>query len=440
MARSAALLLILSLAISPIISVLPVNAEYSGNITIGADGSINPSTAPLKQVGNIYSLTSDVSGRIRVNNNNLVLDGNKHRVTAPSIFNYGIALNGVSNVTVVNFVITGGAIGINVNGTSNIVADNTISGTDNGIYSIQEPTAAIALHDSSSNLITGNNLESNKVGLILVSWHPKRCTNNQIVENNFKDSSTAITIYDSSNNSIYHNNFINNKILLQDNGYSGYSLPSFNIWDDGHTFGNYWSDYTIRYPYATEINATGVGDTPYFVKPNNYVDISTLSRQEAKSHWTYINAQYTKNTDHFPLMQPFKIGNYMVKTTPPKISVLSPLNQTYNETTTSLVFSLDKPLIWTGYSLDGKENVTIIGNTTIADLANGLHNVTIYANDTYGNMGVSQTISFTVDVPEPFSVVPVVAASAAVALVVVTAIAGLLLYLKKHKKEPDYDG
>ena len=64
----------------------------------------------------------------------------------------------------------------------------------------------------------------------------------------------------------------------------------------------------MRYPNATEMGNSGVGDTPYFVKPNNYVNISTLTRQEAKDHWTQINAQYANNTDRYPLMQPFIIA------------------------------------------------------------------------------------------------------------------------------------
>jgi hypothetical protein len=305
MRQSVALLLILVLTPSSIVSVLPVKAEYNGDITINADGSVNPSTAPLEQAGNVYSLTNDINGTITVNNNNMLFDGNNHRLSVSSIFSYGITLNDVSNVIVANFAITGGAKGIDIRGTANTVTNNTITDADNGIYSLSQPTAAIALTDASSTIITGNKLESSQVGLVLYSEQSKQCSNNQIVENNFINCSIAIIDYDSSNNHFYHNNFFNNNVLLQDSGYSGYSLPSFNVWDDGHQFGNYWSDYLVRYPNATEIDTSGVGDTPYFVKPNNYVDPATLNRQEAKDYWTHMNAQYANNTDHYPLMQPF---------------------------------------------------------------------------------------------------------------------------------------
>jgi parallel beta-helix repeat protein len=332
MGKGVALLLIIVLTTLSRVSVLSVKAEYNGNITINADGSVNPSTAPLEQAGNIYSLTNDINGTIKVNNNNMLFDGNHHKLNVPSIFTYGITLNNVSNVTVANFAITGGAKGIDVRGTANTVANNAITDADNGVYSLSQPTAAIALADASSTVITGNKLESSRVGLILCSGQSKQCSNNQIVGNNFIDCSTAIIVYDSSNNRFYHNNFFNNNILLQDSGYIGYSLPSFNVWDDGHQFGNYWSDYLVRYPNATEIDASGVGDTSYFVKPSNYVDPGTLSRQEAKDYWTHMNAQYANNTDRYPLMQPF-----MAAPSPPAIPTPA---QTNEPLSTALVVAL----------------------------------------------------------------------------------------------------
>jgi N-acetylneuraminic acid mutarotase len=119
---------------------------------------------------------------------------------------------------------------------------------------------------------------------------------------------------------------------------------------------------------------------------------------------------------------------------PPKINVTSPINLTYNQSSVPLVFNADKAVNWTSYSLDGQQNITISGITNLTDISNGVHNITIYAQDTFGNIGSSETISFTVakSEPEPFPVVPVASVSIlAVALVV----AGLLVYHKKHNRE-----
>jgi len=126
--------------------------------------------------------------------------------------------------------------------------------------------------------------------------------------------------------------------------------------------------------------------------------------------------------------------SYLLETTPPKISVLSPLNQTYKESSVFLVFSVDRAVNWTGYSLDGQQNITITGNTTITKVTDGLHNITVYANDTFGNVGASQIVTFTVDLVT-FPTATVAAVSGASAVVVVGA--GLLVYFKKRKPATD---
>jgi N-acetylneuraminic acid mutarotase len=117
-------------------------------------------------------------------------------------------------------------------------------------------------------------------------------------------------------------------------------------------------------------------------------------------------------------------------TIPPNVSVISPeYNRTYAVGNVSLIFELNKPVAWVGYSLDGHEIVNLTNNTVIVELPNGVHNVTVYANDTFGNMGKSEIISFSVEKPtEPFPLVPI-----AVAVVVAFVGVGLLVYFKKRK-------
>ncbi len=125
------------------------------------------------------------------------------------------------------------------------------------------------------------------------------------------------------------------------------------------------------------------------------------------------NEQYT----------PFGYG-----TISPEVSVVSPENRSYTSSSVSLIFTVDKPASWMGYSLDGQDNVTVTGNTTIAGLSNGLHNVTVYAEDSFGNMGAAETISFSVEVPFPTALVAT-ASAASVAVVGV----GLFVYFKKRR-------
>ena len=85
------------------------------------------------------------------------------------------------------------------------------------------------------------------------------------------------------------------------------------------------------------------------------------------------------------------------------------------------------------YSLDGQENFAIAGNATLGELPNGSHNLTVYVTDQSGNTGFSETIYFTVDVPEPFPTTLIVASVITVAVYSI----GLLVYFKKRQKARD---
>ena len=54
-----------------------------------------------------------------------------------------------------------------------------------------------------------------------------------------------------------------------------------------------------------------------------------------------------------------------------------------------------------GYSLDNQANVTITAGINLLGLPQGAHNITIYANDSLGNMGSSNTVFFSVDTLPP---------------------------------------
>jgi hypothetical protein len=127
-----------------------------------------------------------------------------------------------------------------------------------------------------------------------------------------------------------------------------------------------------------------------------------------------VNEEYT----------PFGYGSV-----PPAAAIISPENKTYTSSNFSLTFTVNKPALWMGFSLDGQETVTSTDNASIAGIVNGLHNVTVYANDTFGNTGASKTIPFIIDQPEPFpaTLIAICVLSAAVIGI------GLIVYFKKRK-------
>ena len=87
---------------------------------------------------------------------------------------------------------------------------------------------------------------------------------------------------------------------------------------------------------------------------------------------------------------------FSVDTRSPSITVFSPENKTYDGSDIKSIISVDEPVSWIGYSLDGQDNVTISANVTLAVLEDGSHNITFYAIDLVGNNGASHTVYFNI--------------------------------------------
>ncbi len=83
----------------------------------------------------------------------------------------------------------------------------------------------------------------------------------------------------------------------------------------------------------------------------------------------------------------------------PTVQILSPENRTYYEA--PLSFAVNRETQWMGYSLDNQANVTVKGETILPILTDGLHSIIMYANDSLGNMGLSDTVYFAIDRSSP---------------------------------------
>jgi hypothetical protein len=147
----------------------------------------------------------------------------------------------------------------------------------------------------------------------------------------------------------------------------------------------------------------------------------------------YHGYQYTGTNKRYEALKrnsvSFTIGTPI--DAPPKIKLLSVENKTYDQPAIPLNFMINEPVTQITYSFDGTENVSITGNTTLTGLLNGNHNLILFAEDEAGNIGASDTIYFTVAVPEHFPTVLVATASgASVALIAL----GLLVYFKKRRQ------
>lgn len=137
-------------------------------------------------------------------------------------------------------------------------------------------------------------------------------------------------------------------------------------------------------------------------------------------------------TYNFFDMTKTSVIKFRVDTNRPCVSQLSIENKTYSKPDLSLDFVVNESVSVVSYVLDGQKNVSIYGNTTLTGLPEGVHNVTVYATDAAGNVGVSETAVFSVSFEKPFQVEPMVA-GVAVATAAVILVAGLA-YFKKRRR------
>ena len=126
--------------------------------------------------------------------------------------------------------------------------------------------------------------------------------------------------------------------------------------------------------------------------------------------------------------------SFTIDHTAPTVSVLPPENVS-SSSPIPLNFTVNEAYSRIAFSLNGQQNVTVTGNSTLPHLVAGPYNLTLYVWDVAGNVGSSKTVTFTVvnpELAEPSPVVPVAAVSVAVLALVV---AGLLIYHRQRKQK-----
>lgn len=344
-----------------------------------------------------------------ISQSNMIIDP----VTYPDV-GY-LALVNCQNITVTNLEITKNAHGVilayttGATITQNVLKDNSVgiglvASTGNFIVDneIVENTRGIQLSNASaSNSIATNNVSSNTEGMFLFS-----SSQNTFFGNNITDNEIGVGFKAASNNMFRGNFFINNAQQVYDSSsYDSTIQMSTNIWDFSYQVGgNYWSDYAGVDVYSglgqNETGSDGKGDSAYI-----------------------INA---RNKDNYPLM-PYG--------SPFAISVSSPQNKTYSTTDIVLDFTVSEATSWIKYSLDGQANITITDNITLTDLAEGVHTLDVYAQDTEGQTRTTGTIYFTISQgaePTQSEAFPI---EIAIIIVVIAAVVVVVaIYLIKRKK------
>lgn len=352
--------------------------------TSGGDINITGNNNQIK--GNSIASSLTIIG----NYNDIIGNTFSESPTAKRWYDYNIAGNHCNftlnrvNGGDVNFVGTMGVISFN-----NVTGSFSSASDDCFFYKNFFTESGEFRVNGNKNIICRNVIDHYGSGLVLVGYNNRAMLNNitycrigispisdsmmyanYIANNEWAINSRNAIINPYGNLSfLVHNNFVANRY------YPMWTMVMSNITDylDNGKEGNYWDIYR-----GEDKNSDGIGDSPFYLDPTHL--------------------------DRYPLMNPFNLSiveevfpDWLIM---PTVNLVSPESLTYSISNVSATFIVNKNMTWIGYSLDGLENKTITGNFTLADLSFGVHNITVYSIDEYGNQCASQTVSFTIE--EPF--------------------------------------
>jgi hypothetical protein len=98
-----------------------------------------------------------------------------------------------------------------------------------------------------------------------------------------------------------------------------------------------------------------------------------------------------------------EVWNFTVDVSAPNLTIEAPINITYNSSDVPLNFTVsdnfDLDQCW--YILDSDPAQYGCDNSTLESLDDGLHNITVYANDSLNNINSTSSVFFTVDTTSP---------------------------------------
>lgn len=232
------------------------------------------------------STMSSAESVIHVNANNCTISGFK----IISLLTISIMVRGIyiisSNNTISDNTILNATDGIFIySSQNNTILRNTVLNNDYGVVCMSAVNNSIldnnissnsqhgisAFTYSNNNMISRNIIAKNYQGIRI-----KGSKSNTIMRNRIENNHLGIQFCCGANdNTVYYNTFIQNS---EENAWDGLT----NQWNYEEN-GNYWSDYTERYPNASKIWIKGIWDTPYDIPGGDNIDEYPLIKPPNKS-------------------------------------------------------------------------------------------------------------------------------------------------------------
>jgi len=167
-------------------------------VYIKADGTVEPATTPIEQVGDVYVFADNLLNHtLTVERDNIVIDGAGFTLKGVGV-NTGITLSGRKNVTIKNVYIKNYVSSVWLQqSTNNTIRDNIMLTCMN-----------VVLDSSSNNQIIGNNITGQDTGFGYGVQLNSGSSKNSILRNSFTDIGIAVRAIDVEHNVISGNYFV----------------------------------------------------------------------------------------------------------------------------------------------------------------------------------------------------------------------------------------
>ncbi len=257
------------------VTISPISINELGIYISGSNQNVYQSKITGIQCYGSYNqiINNNFSDGISLTGSNNNLFGNSF--SNPSV----ISLSNANNNVIQGNILNQGGIGL-LDSNSNTICNNTMGGT----LGLGNPGPSIGPASASDNLIAGNTIEGDRHLGIGMGYGSNNVFYGNLIANisGLGGLGLGASGVEVDNNVFYCNVFMNNS----QNFVTYWQVIGSNSFDNG-SMGNYWDDYLTKYPNATEVDNSGVGNIPYVV--------------------------YSNVSDNYPLMAPFDISSVNVQ-------------------------------------------------------------------------------------------------------------------------------
>jgi parallel beta-helix repeat protein len=243
MRKTLSILTVIAL-VSMTLATIPVNvsADYYGDITINADGSITPSDAPITRKGYTYTLTDNIYGTITIQKPRITLDGDGYSVIG-AWSGFGVFVEYMAGVTVKNLQVKAFMNGILIGYSSDVTVEgNTVSDCYRGIFLARSyhctvkgnsvsmcASNGIRLYVSHSNIVKENTVWYNNYGIYL-----RFSNRNTVKENTISENAYGAYFSSAHDNCLKMNHFQENIVAMQSFYSTGNRITLNTVEDNEH--------------------------------------------------------------------------------------------------------------------------------------------------------------------------------------------------------------